>query len=219
MKGRKNKLERIICIIIGYIFGLFETGYLYGKLKNTDIRNHGSGNAGTTNALRTFGFKGGLITFAGDFLKSILAALFVGLIFGSQPAEYVKILQVYAGFGAVLGHDFPIYLNFKGGKGIATTAGLMIIINTKMALIAMAVFIIIALSTRFVSLASLIAISTMFAGILVCGNLGFLPVGGNLLYEIYGVTGVLTILAFVKHKSNISRLLNGTENKLSFKKK
>lgn len=211
-------MERVICLIIGYIFGLFQTGYFYGKIHDTDIRQHGSGNAGTTNALRTFGFRGGVITFLGDFAKSIFAAALVSYIYQEQSPSYVSVLEMYAGFGAVLGHDFPFYLKFKGGKGIATTAGLMIVINTKLSLIAMLIFIVIALSTRYVSLASLLCMTTITAELIICGQLGYLPQQGNYLYEIYAITLVMAALAFYKHKMNIVKLINGTENKLDLKK-
>ena len=116
-------MERLICIVIGYLFGLVQTGYIYGKIKHIDIRKHGSGNAGATNALRTLGWKAGTITFLGDCLKCVLAVIFVRVIF-SQSA-YVELLAMYSGLGAVLGHNFPFYLNFKGGKGMASTAGLI----------------------------------------------------------------------------------------------
>ena len=118
-------MERIICLAIGYVFGLFQTGYIYGKLHNVDIRTMGSGNAGTTNGLRTMGFKAGAITFLGDAFKCIFAVLAVKLIFGEAHADILPLLAMYAGMGAVLGHNFPFYLKFKGGKGIAATAGLL----------------------------------------------------------------------------------------------
>ena len=118
-------MVRIICIVIGYIFGLFQTGYLYGKLHNVDIRTMGSGNAGTTNAMRTMGFKAGAITFLGDAFKCIFAVALVKIIFKDSHADILPLLAMYAGTGAVLGHNFPFYLNFRGGKGIAVTAGLL----------------------------------------------------------------------------------------------
>ena len=105
---------RIICILIGYAIGLFQTGYIYGKTQHIDIREHGSGNAGTTNTLRTLGFKAGAITFAGDCGKAILAIFISWLIFHAQYPEGIKLLGMYAGLGAVLGHNYPFYMKFKG---------------------------------------------------------------------------------------------------------
>ena len=108
-------MERLICVVIGYLFGLFQTGYFYGKLKHIDIRQHGSGNAGTTNALRTLGWTAGAITFLGDCLKCVAAVAVVYWLYGSTH-DNISLLAMYAGMGAVLGHNFPFYLKFKGGK-------------------------------------------------------------------------------------------------------
>ena len=117
-------MERIICLVMGYVFGLFQTGYIYGKVKGIDIRQHGSGNSGSTNALRVMGVRAGALVFMGDFLKTVIPCFLVRILFASRP-EYVYVLILYAGFGVILGHNFPFYLNFKGGKGIAATAGIM----------------------------------------------------------------------------------------------
>ena len=119
-----NDMERIVCILIGYAFGLFQSGYLLGKLHGIDIRKEGSGNSGTTNALRVMGVKAGLLVFAGDVIKLFAAAFVTHLIFspGRWHEPYSMILILYTAIGAVLGHNYPFYLSFKGGKGIAVTA-------------------------------------------------------------------------------------------------
>ena len=109
-------MERLLCLIIGYVFGMFQTGFIYGKINHIDIREHGSGNAGTTNALRTLGWKAGFITFAGDILKVVLASLVVRLIFRNTHTDSMTLLVLYTGIGTVLGHNFPFYLHFKGAK-------------------------------------------------------------------------------------------------------
>ena len=119
-------MERILCVLIGYICGLFQTSYLYGKVHGIDIRNYGSGDAGTTNALRTLGAKAGAITLLGDCFKCVIAVVIVHLIFGKSHPEMIRLLGMYAAAGTILGHNFPFYLNFKGGKGIAATAGLLL---------------------------------------------------------------------------------------------
>ena len=106
-------MERIVCILIGYIFGLFQTGYLYGRMNHVDIRKMGSGNAGSTNALRTLGVKAGVCTFLGDSFKCIFAVLAVRLIFGGNYGEILPLLSIYAGLGAVLGHNFPFIWDSK----------------------------------------------------------------------------------------------------------
>lgn len=108
---------RIVCLLIGYVCGLFQTSFIYGKMHGIDIRNYGSGNAGTTNALRVLGTKAGLIVFAGDVLKCILAVLLARLLFAAGHPDMKYLYMLYAGAGAILGHNFPFYLHFKGGKG------------------------------------------------------------------------------------------------------
>ena len=116
-------MERLICIVIGYIFGLIQSGYLYGKANHMDIRQYGSGNAGSTNVLRVMGKKAGAIVFLGDFFKAVLAMAVCRLLFKGNAD--VDLLALYAGLGVTLGHNFPFYLKFKGGKGIACMAGIM----------------------------------------------------------------------------------------------
>ena len=117
-------LERVICVAIGYLFGLFQTSYLYGRANHMDIREHGSGNAGTTNALRTMGKKAGALTLLGDCLKCVLAIWVVRILYRGDHADILPLLSMYAGAGCILGHNFPIYLNFRGGKGVAASVGL-----------------------------------------------------------------------------------------------
>ena len=119
-------MERLICVLVGYVFGLIQTGYIYGKKNGVDLRKKGSGNAGTTNALRTMGWKAGAVTLLGDCFKCVAAVVVVHLIYGKTHTDMMPLLSMYAGMGAVLGHNYPFYLKFKGGKGIAATAGLII---------------------------------------------------------------------------------------------
>ena len=109
-------MERIICVAIGYLFGLLQTGYLYGKTQHVDIRKEGSGNAGTTNALRTMGWKAGAITFLGDCFKCVLAVAATYFIYGKTQADIWPLLMMYTGAGVILGHNFPFYMKFKGGN-------------------------------------------------------------------------------------------------------
>ena len=109
---------RILCLALGYLFGCFQTAYILGRMKGIDIREYGSGNAGTTNAIRVLGTKAGLLVFAGDMLKCLIALLLVGALFGKCHPEAVYLLKSWAFMGVVLGHDFPFYMNFKGGKGV-----------------------------------------------------------------------------------------------------
>ncbi|MGO5052116.1 glycerol-3-phosphate 1-O-acyltransferase PlsY [Lachnospiraceae bacterium LCP25S3_G4] len=211
-------MERIISIAIGYLLGMIQTGYIYGKINHIDIRQYGSGNAGTTNALRTLGWKAGVITFVGDCFKCILAVIVVRMIFKSSHIVSLDLLCLYAGFGAVLGHNFPFYLKFKGGKGIAATAGILLAVKPWMAIIPIIVFIIIVICTKYVSVGSIALVILFFIEMVLCGQFGRLQGTQAELYEIYVISAILMILAIYKHKANIRRLLNGTENKLNLKK-
>ena len=210
-------MERIICLLIGYVFGLFQTAYFYGKSKGIDIRQYGSGNSGTTNALRVLGTKAGLIVLLGDCLKCIAAVTVVRMIYGDHQ-EIIYLLCLYGGAGAVLGHNFPFYLKFKGGKGIAVLAGLVLATGLVMVPIPLTAFLIAVLLTRYVSLGSLLASSMFFLEVLFYGQLGGFDMAFQYRMELYVLVFLLMALAWVRHKENIKRLLAGTENPFRSKK-
>lgn len=209
-------MERFLCVVIGYLFGLIQTGYIYGKMNKIDIRKHGSGNAGTTNALRTLGWKAGVITFIGDCLKCVIAVVVTRLIFANSA--HVELLAIYTGLGAVLGHNFPFYLNFKGGKGIASTAGLILAVNPVMFLVIAVVFIGTVLITQYVSLASIIIMVLFVIQVVIYGQAGGFHLSSAELHEFYAIAIILAVLAVWRHRANIKRLLNGTENKTDVRK-
>ncbi|MGN0142703.1 MAG: glycerol-3-phosphate 1-O-acyltransferase PlsY [Roseburia sp.] len=209
---------RVIATVIGYAFGLIQTGYFYGKKHGVDIRTQGSGNAGTTNTLRVLGWKAGLVTFLGDLFKAIIAVLLVKLIFRTSYPEGVKILELYAGFGAVLGHNFPFYLKFKGGKGIACTSGMILAVCPIAAPICLVLFIAAVGITRYVSLGSILVVVSYLIQVIVFGQLGYLHLDASYLPEFYIVSACFTVMALWRHKANIKRLLTGTENKFGMKK-
>lgn len=210
-------IERIICIAIGYVFGMIQTGYFYGKMRKIDIRDHGSGNAGTTNTLRTLGWKAGVITFLGDCFKCIAAVVVARAIFSGSDLSGL-LLGMYAGMGAVLGHNYPFYLGFKGGKGIACMAGVIITLKPIFIPISLVVFASVVLLTRYVSLGSLILMVAFVIQVVVCGQMGGFDLSGSALYEFYGISIFLAALAFIRHRKNIVRLAQGTENKFGVKK-
>lgn len=215
-------MERVICLCIGYIFGMFQTAYIYGKAHNIDIREHGSGNAGTTNALRTLGKKAALIVFIGDMLKAIIPSIIVRLIFRNICEDSMTLLVLYTGFGAVLGHNFPAYLKFKGGKGIATTGGFIISLGQwQLIVVGLIVFILTVVITKYVSAGSLLMVLSVFITFIITTKLnlikGLIPV--RIEYEAMIVFFAFVALAYIRHKANIVRIFKGTENKLSFKKK
>lgn len=214
-------MVRVLCVIIGYFFGCFQTAFFYGKLKGIDIREHGSGNAGTTNTLRVLGTKAGLIVFAGDMLKSILAALLVKALFGSSYPEIKTLLVLYAGVGCVLGHNFPFYMKFKGGKGIATTGGLMIALHWLYIPFGLLLFFGNFVITHLVSLGSLLLYLGFFIQTVIMGGHGIFGMSKGNLIEMYVIVFLLMCMAFWKHRANIKRLVQGNERKtyLFMKKK
>lgn len=213
-------MVRLACVLIGYVFGLFQTSYLYGRMKGIDIREHGSGNAGATNALRTLGKKAGTITFFGDCFKCVFAVVTVRLLFADygDPGENMGVLLgMYASMGVILGHNFPFYLGFKGGKGIAATAGLYVSLDPVLMLIGAISFIAAVAVTKYVSVGSILVVIELLAGVLIYGSLGKWGLTQPHLYEMYGITAFLTLLALYRHKKNIKGLLHGTERKLGEK--
>ena len=206
-------MERLICLAVGYCFGLIQTSYIIGRIKGIDIRKKGSGNAGTTNAIRTMGWKNGLLTMAIDVMKCIAAVLIMRYVF--RNSDIRLLLGLYTAAGVVLGHDFPFYLKFKGGKGIAATAGMIIAFGDIRLIIAgILCFFIPVLITRFVSLGSLCLSTSFLIGMIVVGQMGSYLMTQDRLIEMYILTAVLTALAYWLHRSNIKRLAAGKENKL-----
>ena len=206
-------MERIICLLIGYVFGLFQTAYIYGKLHGIDIRNYGSGNAGTTNTLRTLGTKAGMIVLFGDIMKCILAVVLTNLLFRDTYPDLIYLLKIYAAAGAILGHNFPFYLKFKGGKGIAATAGMILSFHPYLIPMGVILFFGIFFTTHYVSLGSLTVYAGFLIELIVLGQMGVFGMSQGALIEMYVVAGFLTVMAYYKHKDNIKRLLSGTERK------
>ncbi|MCR5503402.1 MAG: glycerol-3-phosphate 1-O-acyltransferase PlsY [Lachnospiraceae bacterium] len=214
---------RLWCVLIGYGFGLIQTAFILGKMNGIDIREHGSGNAGTTNTLRVLGTKAGLIVFAGDLVKCVLAVLCCGFIFknvlGDSYEEFRYLIKLYAAAGAILGHNFPFYLNFKGGKGIASTAGLILSFSGLCSIVGAVMFFGSFLTTHYVSLGSLMMYLGFFVQMVIMGQMGLFGASRPVLIEMYAVTFALLIMAFYRHRENIKRLLSGTERKTYLSKK
>lgn len=209
---------RLICLCIGYVCGLLQTGYIVGKLKGIDIREHGSGNAGTTNILRTMGPKYAAIVLLGDALKCGLAILITSAVFSDNYADIIRLLFLYASAGVILGHNFPFYMGFKGGKGIAATAGFIIFgLSPIMTLVGIIVFFSIFFITHYVSLGSIL----LYVALVVCSFVfmktdfyDWTQMGMKNLYWEYSILIIiLMILMLFRHKENIKRLLSGCERK------
>lgn len=214
---------RVSCLLIGYAFGLLQTAYIYGKAHGIDIRQYGSGNAGTTNTLRVLGTKAGLIVFAGDCLKCMAAVWLVRLLFGGSHRDMIYLLCLYAGAGAILGHNYPFYLKFKGGKGIAATAGMVLSFHPYFIFTGLILFFVPFFTTHYVSLGSLLVYAGLMIQMIVFGQSGLGSVFSGMtqgqLIEMYVLFGCLLVMAFWKHRENIKRLLHGTERKTYLSKK
>ena len=200
-------LVYLMIIIIAYLLGNISTSYIVAKrLAGVDIRTQGSGNAGSTNVLRTLGKKAGALTFIGDVLKGLIAVLIArfiayGVNLDDTTCAYIAVVAV------VLGHNYPVFLGFKGGKGVATSLGSMLGMNPLVALLCLGFFIIIVAITKYVSLGSILGI-------------GLSPIIMMINHNTKGVlvTLFLAISVAITHRENIKRLLNGTERKLGQKK-
>jgi len=198
----------LLCLLIGYLCGSFSSGYFVGKAYHLDIRKQGSGNAGATNALRTLGVKGGLLTFFGDAFKVIIPIMIIRFCFSTITPCW-EVYGLYLGIGAVLGHNFPVWLKFKGGKGIAVTAGVILsIADWRVTLIGLLVFICVVAYTRYVSLGSLIV-----AWLLPLNMVLFYRDSKDFIH-ILMISLLFTALAYLRHKENIKRLLSGKERKI-----
>ena len=208
----------IIIAVIAYLIGSINFSVLISKkMAGFDVREKGSGNAGTTNMLRSVGKKAAAITLICDILKgvvSILIAIIIGNITKNLDREL--LLQI-AGIAVVLGHTFPIFFGFKGGKGVATSLGVLLMSNWQIGLICLVFAVVLMALTRMVSLGSCAAavlypVLTLF----INQHYTVLTEGKNgRVYLVYSV--ILAIIVLYNHRSNIKRILNGTENKLSFK--
>ncbi len=208
----------VFIAVFSYLLGSLNFGVILSKsMKKEDVRDSGSGNAGTTNMMRTYGKVWGILTIAGDILKVILA---IWIAFKIMPVEEFSgtldnvsdypqvVLKSFAGLFAVFGHIFPCYFHFKGGKGVATSGGMVIVIDWRIALILLVIFAITILITKYVSLGSILMAI-------------FYPVFIGVFYKdivLVSIALVFTIIVVVAHRENVKRLVNHTENKISSKK-
>ncbi len=199
----------ILSAIAGYALGSVNSSVIAGKIHGVDIRAKGSGNAGLTNTLRVLGRNAALMVLAGDILKGVIAVLIGILMRGwvtGSPGEYYPVI---AGTFAVVGHNWPVYFKFKGGKGILTTATVIFMLDWKIGITVLILFIIIVYVTKYVSLGSIIGALVVPVAALIFGH--------DAVFIIFMT--LLAILAIDRHRANIKRLMDGNENKLSFKGK
>jgi len=197
-------LKIVLVIVIGYLLGSISTGVVLSRLfAKTDIRTQGSGNAGTTNMLRIMGRKMALFTFIGDMLKGIIAVFIGKWLIGGELGGLLGVV------GAVLGHYYPLYFGFKGGKGIATSFGSLLFVFPIQALLAFSVFLILVYVTHYVSVGSVAAAAVLPLLVLIT------RFDQPVLWIITACTGASVIW---RHRANIKRLMNHTESKLDFSK-
>lgn len=195
-------IKLLLCLAIGYLLGSFSTGILVATKEGHDIRAEGSHNTGASNALRILGLKGGALTFAGDFLKAALAVIAGLLLDGTYGG-------MLGGLGAVLGHNWPLFFGFKGGKGIACSTAVLLILFPWQGAVAIAACLLVIYFTRYISVGSLTMLSVFF--LLMLLSMGLWP------YAVWAF--LLLALGIYRHRSNLQRLREGTENKLGQKKK
>ncbi len=205
----------IIIAIIAYLIGSINFSVIISKkMAGFDVREKGSGNAGTTNMLRSVGKKGAAITLICDILKGVVAILIAMFIGWAFKVENQSLLVQIAGIAVVIGHTFPIFFGFKGGKGVATSLGILIMTNWQIGLICLVFGIVLIALTRMVSLGSCTA-AVLFPVLTLFISENYIVSQGS-GYFVYSV--ILAIIVLFNHRSNIKRILSGTENKISFKK-
>ena len=215
--------ERIICLVsllLGYGFGLLQIAHIYSMSKNVNIREKGSGNAGTTNMFRVMGIKAGIITLLGDCAKCVAAVILTKLIFiyGLKYNIDPTALALYTGFGCILGHDFPFYFHFKGGKGMATTAALICCFgNWKMIIPGIVIFFGIVLVTQYVSLGSMVTVTAEALLFIIYTQVGWFLLSREWMADSYIIFILIAALLIFQHRKNIRRLLNHCETKFYFR--
>lgn len=190
-------------LILSYLIGCLNTSIVYSKLKyKNDIRSEGSGNAGATNMLRSFGKVSAAITFLGDLLKVVIAVGIAWVVYAN--AQELNLIKALIGLACVLGHCFPIFFRFKGGKGIASGSACILMLDWRVFLIALALFALVVLLTKYVSLGSIVGALTYPIGLLICG----------FEIEVIIFAALTTALVLYRHKKNIVALYKGTERKI-----
>jgi glycerol-3-phosphate acyltransferase PlsY len=214
-----------VVIVLSYLVGSIPTGIIVTKfVKGTDIRDYGSGNAGGTNVMRVLGWKHGLFVILLDALKGVIAVVLIARLYygpipfqNATPFDDFTLIQIIAGVSAVIGHIWTIFAGFKGGKGIATAMGMLSIILTTDILVAVGVFILAVVFSRYVSLGSILGAVSVPLTLLIRENIlhNHIQSYNTLLPFVIA----LSLLVIYTHRKNVARILNGSERKLTFKRK
>ena len=204
-----NPALLIAVAVVGYLLGSLNTSLIVGKFYGIDVRRHGSGNAGATNTLRTLGKKAAIFVSLGDILKGVVACL-IGLWLIGNVEDVGKLGVMLGGVCAIIGHNWPVFFGFKGGKGVFTTLAVTLMMDWKIGLMLLGVFILVVLITRYISLGSIL-------GAALFPVVGAIPVFKHSSTFIV-FAAILGLLVVIRHHANIKRLINGTENKFGRKK-
>ena len=206
----------IIMAVIAYFIGSINFSVIIGrKMAGIDVRQEGSGNAGSTNVLRTIGLKAALLTLICDILKGVIAIL-VALLIGNIVKNIDRALLVQlAGIFVILGHTFPIFFEFKGGKGVATALGVLLMSNWEIGLICLVFALVIIIASRMVSMGA-VGAAILFPVLTLFMNDNFIVAAYGMKYFIYSL--ILALIVIFNHRENIKRIMNGTENKIELKK-
>ena len=201
-------MPEVFMILAAYVIGATPFGFLAGKMRGIDIRNHGSGNIGATNVLRTLGKPIGITVFFLDFLKGLAPALTAALVFSGSP-----LTPIFTALAAILGHNYTFWLVFKGGKGIATSAGALVALMPLAILAGLVVWLLTFFASRYVSVASMLGALTVPVALAIQQ---FLAGTWNLPLLLFA--SLIAFLAVFRHKSNIKKLLAGTETRFEKRK-
>ena len=203
-----NIILGVICLIAGYLFGSINPAIILSKAKGKDVRTMGSGNAVATNMLRNYGKASAVVVLLCDVLKCVVAVILAGVLSNLMIPEFALPGKIFAAAGCIMGHNFPLYFGFKGGKGVVVSATAIFMLDWKIGLIVLSCFIIVFAISRFVSLGSVLS-----ACIAVVASL-FLSAD-----EVFYFIAFAAILTIIRHRTNIVRLIKGTESKTTFSKK
>lgn len=214
----------ILIIVASYLLGSIPFGLLVGKIfKGIDIRKHGSKNVGSTNVTRVLGFKYGILTFAFDMFKGALPILLVKWIFNWEAVYMINGLDIAIVFGAAsaIGHIYPLYIGFKGGKAVATSVGAVVALSPLLGVFGIVMFFIVVFITGYASLASIVAATLVGIGLYLDVFWWQYALKGGAKVQLINliIVTALVLLIIFKHRTNIVKLFKGTENKFSFSKK
>ncbi len=218
-------LNLIVIVILSYLVGSIPTSILVTRwVKNIDIRNYGSGNAGGTNVMRVLGWKYGVFVISLDALKGAFAVILISRLYlgsfpfpNATPFDDFTLVQIIAGLAAVLGHIWTIFADFKGGKGIATALGFLITLITVDMLLAIAVFIIVVSISKYISLGSIISAVSVPLIVVIRENIFGAQIQGY--QTILPFCILIALIVIYTHRANLLRLINGKENRINFFKK